>query len=172
MTDFEIWSLVIGAFSAIGTVGAVAIALWATLHRRKRFVVKDIRINSTMEFPNGNTGEKPELTESSVLFLLENRQEFQFEVFSASVTVHEVAANGRSGIGGSGFASSYRGVFIPAQSQYEVKLDALGHKMPFLRQRVGKITCEIKTSAGDVVVPFPDGWKKRLLDNLVFKDDE
>lgn len=71
MTNFEIWSLVVSAFSAIGTVGAVAIALWATLHRRKRFAVKDIFFEGLSQTPKGDRQRQPELTEASVLFLIE-----------------------------------------------------------------------------------------------------
>lgn len=77
---------------------------------------------------------------------------------------------GQSGLNGCGFVEGMRGNFIPAQSQYTVKFDVLGKEVPFSKDEICEVSCEIRTSAGDVVVPYPDKWKTQLLTGLVFKE--
>lgn len=164
MTSFEFWSLIISGFSALGTVSAVAIALWATLSNRKRFVVKDVAVRSNHEIIGSGDTQSVVLKEANVCFLIENKQDFQLEVFSILLHFAPKSTNSAKGISGTGFGDSLRGTFITAQSQYEVWLNIGGAGVSLSEDEIGDIVCEIKTSAGDTTVPFPSRWRKALFD--------
>ncbi|MBL4832229.1 MAG: hypothetical protein JKY55_20420 [Aliivibrio sp.] len=69
MTAYEIGSLVISAFAAVGTIGAVAIALWATLKKDENFKIHSIRAFGTrrMDMPDN------EVDDAAVFMLIENK---------------------------------------------------------------------------------------------------
>lgn len=170
MTSYELWSLIVSALSAVGTIGAVAIALWATLHQRKRFKVKDIRVSGLVE-KIGNVSEKPRFTEANAYFSIDNLQQFPLEVFSITISIVRAPIRSVGGPTSIGFVEELRGNFIPALSQYEIRIDILRRNVGFPKDEVGRISCEINTSAGTQVVAFPEKWKPLLLDVLSFKDN-
>jgi len=161
MTEFEIWSLVISGFAALGTVGAVIIALWATLHQRQRFKIKDIRVGAMYEAMD-MTPNDHKLKEAYVYFLIENKQSVQFEVMEITLELSRSMEKSRHGLSAVGLPVSMRGNFIPPHSQYEVKIDILDLDVPCAQNEISDVTCQIKTSAGDITLPFPDKWKKLL----------
>ena len=166
MTEFEVWSLVISGFAAVGTVGAVIIALWATLHQRVRFKVKDIRVSSLQTV--SKEGAVSPITEAGIYFLIENKLPVQMEMMLGELTFSRKTKkhpNPSMGIG-----LSLRGQFIPAHSQYEVKFDLKGAEIDIPEDDIGNIICTLKTSAGDETIKFPEKWRDTLFHCLKFKE--
>jgi len=155
MTDFEILSLVISGFAAVGTVGAVIIALWATLHKRVRYKVKSIRVGSLIQ------KDKPE--ENSLYIMFENRLPVQMEIHAV-----ELEFTGKRTKNAASLGWTARGEFIPAHSQYEVKFPLKRGWESSIRER--EVRCITRTSAGDTVTKFPNEWKELLYRCLEIKE--
>jgi hypothetical protein len=167
MTNYELLSLIISALSAIGTVGAVVIALWITLHQRKRFKINSVRVSATMNLEKSDA-QAMCLAEAKAHFLIENLQPFPIEVFSITISMVRSSKANKDGPTGIGIGEHLPKHIIPAQSQYEVDIGILDRKVGFPKDEVGKISCEINTSAGSQTIPFPEKWRPLLLKALSF----
>lgn len=167
MTTFETWSLVISGFAAVGTVSAVIIALWATLHQRVRYKIKDVRVSATKTISEDRASST--MTEAGVYFLIENKLPVQMEMMTAELSFSR--KDKKHHLRSTGVVHSLRGQFIPALSQYEVKFDLMGTQIDIPENDIGDIVCTLKTSAGDETLEFPEKWRNTLFSCLEFKEE-
>lgn len=159
MTTFQIWILIFSGFTAIGTVSAVIISLWVTLHRLTRFDVKGIRVYRLI---------KADKTEENTLFILfDNRQNIQMEILKV-----ELAFNKDSKRRESRQDWTFKNEFIPPLSQYEIKIPLHRAWAPDSLRKSDRIDLTIKTSFGNKTIPFPKKYKEGLFDSIEFKKGE
>lgn len=151
MTDYQLWSLVIGAFTALGTVGAVALSLWYNRPNKPRFKVLgvDSRVNMSVD----KLGGKP-TNEHFALIHIENLRDVQMQVFRAFINQ-----------GGKGSGNEFSKNFIPALSVYPVKLDLNMYLLePF--EGSPRMTCNIVTSFGEVTYKLSEDEVKLFKNHL------
>lgn len=172
MTQFEIWSLIISAFSAIGTISAVIVALWAVLRKKSRFAVKDVSVRGEMIAVGEAENMHFEMKEAYAHFFIENMQDFRLEIMLAEIVLRRKLPGKSEGSEGIHIRESLRGNFIPAQSQYEVRLNLRGGKVRFAKEEIDEITYELRTSAGDITSIFPKKWRASLLECLDYETEK
>lgn len=154
MTDYQLWSLVIDAAIAIGTIGAVIVALWATLKRDINFVIHDIRgqaLFTSASNVNGNS-ERVE-----VIMLIENKLPAPLRIYPLLISFERENERSSHGI----FLNTETNT-IPAHSRFEVHFLLTRDLEYGSTQNTTQITYTFKSSAGDEHGVFPSKWEHIL----------
>src|SRR5689334_3087007 len=87
MTGVEIYRLILETLTAIGTVGAVCVALWATLRKQSPFTIRDIQVMShTVMRTGGMRGTGPDREITHFLRLtIENFRDTRMQIFDVGI---------------------------------------------------------------------------------------
>ncbi|WP_417841865.1 hypothetical protein [Terasakiella sp.] len=158
MTNYEIWSLILNAFIAIGTVGAVVVALGNILINRVRYKISDIRVSKRINRDKTN--------DQFLHILFDNRSPARMEIFRVEITAFCMENTSSSSQGW-----TFKDEYIPEHSQYEIEIPIQTNWAPgAFKNKETKII--VKTSLGDKVKEFPHKWKPLLTQCLEFPEKE
>jgi len=147
------WELLYSGLTALGTVGAVIISLWLTLHKKQRFKVKETNVYRRIN---------ADRTEESYLGItFENLLEVQMEVHRVDLIFIKERGRQKSSIGW-----TCENEFIAPLSQYEIRFPLHRSWAADSLRSANKIVCDIKTSFGNKTSHIPKKDKKGLCDTL------
>jgi hypothetical protein len=156
MTSYEISQLVIGSFAAVGTVGAVCLSLW--YNRPNKAMFKILAAEARVMHNTAKVGGGISSTERYVLVKLQNRQNFQMQIFKAMIDCE-----------GSGTGVQYKNEFIPPLGTYNIKIDyeLKNNKDIFDKiKETQKVSCTVNTSFGDKTYSLNKEETKILINHL------
>lgn len=167
MTDYQIWSLVIGGLTAVGTVGAVVTSLWLSFRSRKAFEILSVEavFNHTI-----NADKQMVNTENLLVVTIKNMMDFPMHVkglrLNYSRTKKKKALSGKTGHG----LFFDKMPIIPPHSQYPVYADIFEDQEPecFNANRI--VTCEVVTNFGEKSIRIPSDWQSRIYEVLTKKE--
>jgi hypothetical protein len=169
MTDYELWSLVIDTTTAVGTMGAVIVALWVTLRQRVRFKIENIRMD--MKYVQNDGEESSYEPEASLCLLVENHLPVPLELKECVISF-PVSSTG-TGIEKIDIDEPLSEEFVPPLSSIEVKVDLTKCSVDDIsKEKIGKIICILKTSAGNKVKKLPKRWREIFFICLEIPDAE
>jgi len=161
MTTIELWNLIFSGFTAIGTITAVCISLWFAVGKKKRFSINDARMQLNRTEKDGEL-----IDAGNFLYLsLENHLEFEMKVFE--VVIGYQSKNKTGCLGGRVHLDCEGSpIFIPAISQYDIKVQIPRRTEVGMYKSAKRITLSVSTSFGNKTIPFPNKWLPQLIDSI------
>jgi hypothetical protein len=159
MTEVEIYRLVLETLGAVGTIGGVAVAIWAMLRRKPPFAIRAIEVNSLTTTRTGAmraTGPAHEVSHSLTL-KIENLRDTKMQVFGVDIDADHSKSKKDVHMMGTGLAKA--DVFIPENSIYEVEYKLDSKSVAGTYSKAQDIFVTVRTSFGDKTVSFPQEWR-------------
>lgn len=166
MIAIEIYRLILETFTAIGTVGAVAVSLWVVLRKQPPFSIRNVHVSSHIVTRTGKmreTGPAEEVTHFLRL-KIENLRNTRMQVFSVSLDADH--SKGKQGLHQVSMELSEPNVFIPESSIYEVQYKMDSKSVVGTYSNAKDIILTLSTSFGSQSVPFPKEWRAQLYEAL------
>lgn len=154
--DYHFWNLILNAFTAVGTVGAVIISLYLTVWPKQKFKIHDANVG--LEYKHRHS-ETPEFIKSKITFDIENKCDVQLHVFDVHINyMFKDGAELENNIP-SGHVISFTKCFIPAKSRYHAATNLPHHNLPKgTMDKVKAIKLRLGTSFGEKTIDLPQEW--------------
>lgn len=153
MTSVDLYKLTLDTLTAIGTVGAVVFSLWAMLHRKQKFKIKDFSIN---KFEHVHA-----LKKSCLGIEFENLIETQMEIKGVEIDFLKKKEKSKSGK-----TWGFKDEIVAPLSHYELLIPLEREWVPDSLKSADETLITIKTSFGNRSMPFPKKLAKRLCDAM------
>jgi|GEM_PF-7046600 len=168
--DYQFWNLILNAFTAIGTVGAVIISLYVTLWPKRKFKIHDVGVRLEMKVRKDN---RPELMKSVITFDIENKCDVQMQVFDLHTHYVLGEKEERENCASSGHIISFTKCFIPAKSRYNAATMIPHHTLPNgAMNGVKDIKLCLGTSFGEKTIDLPKKWISNYVRAIEKNKDE
>lgn len=154
--DYQFWNLILNAFTAIGTVGAVTISLYLTVWPKQKFKIHGVDVDVIY---TGRTNNRPELDESNITFDIENKCDVQLHIFDVHIGyIFKEGVKLENNIP-HGLILSFNKTFIPAKSRYHAKTKIPIRDLPHgTMDKVKTIKLRLGTSFGEKTLDLPQEW--------------
>ncbi|MBN7795873.1 hypothetical protein [Parahaliea mediterranea] len=150
MSEYEFWSLIVGAVAAIGTLAAVCVSLWVVLRKPKKFAVGDVQVFVDVTLLEDGQSEA---NQGTLRVEIKNMIDAKMHVFCIDL-VYDVPVDNGAYLETLRFPCER--VFIPAHSKYIVPADLTGTRVaPETLDKAENLRVEVSTSFGDESIPFP-----------------
>jgi len=143
------WELLYSGLTAFGTVGAVAISLWFTLHKKQRFLIEEINVYRRIN------ADKTEENYLGITF--ENLIEAPMEIHSVELKFIQDSVKNYSST-----EWKLENEAVASLSQYELKLPLEKGWATGSLSKAEKVNLEIKSSFGNKTVNVPKKEKIKL----------
>lgn len=166
MTKIDIYHLVLETLTALGTVGAVWVALWAILRKQPPFAIRDIQMISHEVMRTGGmrgTGPDREITHFLRL-TIENFRDTRMQVFNIEVEADH--SKSQKDLHRMSSCFSQADVFIPEKSIYDVQYKIDNKSVAGTYSKAKEITLMVSTSFGSKTVSFPQEWRAQLYEAI------
>lgn len=166
MTGMEIYRLILETLTAVGTVGAVWVALWAILRKQPPFAIRDIQVRTNIvERTGGMRGTGPDKEISHFLRLtIENFRDTRMQIFNVDIEADHSKSKKNLHKMSAGFSEP--NIFIPEKSIYEVQYKIDGKSVVGTYSKAKEITVVVSTSFGSKTISFPQEGRTQLYEAM------
>lgn len=166
MTGMEIYRLILETLTAIGTVGAVWVALWSILRKQTPFDIRNIQVTShTVMRTGGMRGAGPDRETTHFLRLsIENFRDTRMQIFNVEIEADH--SKSKKDLHKMSTQFSEPNIFIPEKSIYDVQYSINTKSVSGTYSKAKEIMLTCSTSFGSKAVPFPKEWRAQLYEAM------